>query len=180
MSTVVKCLRTLCEERMLQEPRTTFSGASGFRKFSLREPTHFESNGGHLFNSFSKDFPASLNTTIKQSLNQLRHWRKALVEKITEEILVEEIYRKNPLPNLAYNQLLIYMHIWTTGGVQKYSHSNSLIIVQAEGQKIINQKCQGCWWRKVTICTKQMIGRLWWSPCVVHVRLVNERPSRPG
>jgi hypothetical protein len=65
MTTVVKCLRIVCDVRTAQEPSTAHSGESGFCKFSAREITHFEIIDGHLFIIFSRDFPASLDNMSK-------------------------------------------------------------------------------------------------------------------
>lgn len=65
MTTIDKCLRTVFEVRIAQEPRTACSGELGSRKFSLREKMHFEIIDGHLLIIFKKDLPASLHTVAK-------------------------------------------------------------------------------------------------------------------
>lgn len=72
MSTIVKCLRTVCVERTAQEPRTACSDELGFRKFSVRESTHFEIIDGHLLIIFNSDLPARLvanQVTTKSKFN---------------------------------------------------------------------------------------------------------------
>lgn len=62
INTIVKCLRTVCVARTAQEPKTSYSGETGFRKFSVRVSTHLEIMDGHRFSNFKRDFPASLRS----------------------------------------------------------------------------------------------------------------------
>jgi hypothetical protein len=55
---VVKCLNTVCDERMLQEPSTTCSGAFESRKFSVKIRTQLEIREGQRFSNFVRDLPA--------------------------------------------------------------------------------------------------------------------------
>jgi len=64
--TVVKCLKTVCDERMLQEPSTTCSGAFGSHKFPVSVRTQLEIREGQRFNNFVKDLPAYLNKNVQK------------------------------------------------------------------------------------------------------------------
>lgn len=60
--TVVKCLRTVCEERTEHEPSTAYSSALGLHKLLVNVMTHFEIIEGHLLIILIRDFPANLTT----------------------------------------------------------------------------------------------------------------------
>lgn len=70
-NTIVRCLRTVCEERTAQEPRTACSGELGFRRLSVRLSTHFEIIKGHRFIIFRRAFPASLVVDLT-NLNKIQ------------------------------------------------------------------------------------------------------------
>jgi len=58
--TVAKCLRTVWVDRIVQEPRTAYSGALGFAKFSVKLSMHLDTMDGHLFIIFRRLLLASL------------------------------------------------------------------------------------------------------------------------
>jgi hypothetical protein len=58
MESVVRCLKTVCDDKMLQEPSTTCSGAFRSRKFPVSVRTQLEIREGQRFNNFVKDLPA--------------------------------------------------------------------------------------------------------------------------
>lgn len=66
MPTVVRRFKTVCVPRTAQEPKTAYSGALGFHKFSVRVRTQFEIILGQRFIIFKSAFPASL-AAIKEA-----------------------------------------------------------------------------------------------------------------
>jgi hypothetical protein len=71
--TVVKCLNTVCDERMLQEPSTTCSGAFESCKFSVRIRTQLEIREGQRFSNFVRDLPAYL---YQKNLEKWKHHKR--------------------------------------------------------------------------------------------------------
>lgn len=51
---------------MLQEPRTTCSGAFGSRKFPASVRTQLEIREGQRFNNFVSDLPAYLHNNVQK------------------------------------------------------------------------------------------------------------------
>lgn len=89
---MVKCLRSVRSERMVQDPRTTYSGELGFVNFSVKTAMHLETIDGHLFNIFRRPLAASLISILFQKQKNT-HSREKLVHIIMDMILFPIIYK---------------------------------------------------------------------------------------